>query len=66
MADTAAQTQGRVPICVRSTPISRPLVCGCLVIAFQVLAGLGAVTLISPENVSFAESRRDALKAIAK
>ncbi|XP_053767028.1 tubulin-specific chaperone D isoform X2 [Desmodus rotundus] len=32
----------------------------------QVLAGLGAVTLISPENVSFAESRRDALKAIAK
>ncbi|XP_053517293.1 tubulin-specific chaperone D isoform X4 [Artibeus jamaicensis] len=32
----------------------------------QVLAGLGAVTHISPENVSFAESRRDALKAIAK
>ncbi|KAM5305967.1 tubulin-specific chaperone D isoform 2-T2 [Glossophaga mutica] len=32
----------------------------------QVLAGLGAVTHISPENVSFAESRRDALKAIAR
>ncbi|XP_054449170.1 tubulin-specific chaperone D [Pteronotus mesoamericanus] len=32
----------------------------------QVLAGLGAVTHISPESVSFAESRRDALKAIAR
>ncbi|NXU08025.1 TBCD protein, partial [Pardalotus punctatus] len=32
----------------------------------QVLEGLKKVTLISPENVSFAESRRDALIAIAK
>ncbi|XP_030891651.1 tubulin-specific chaperone D [Leptonychotes weddellii] len=32
----------------------------------QVLAGLGAVTVIRPENVSFAESRRDALKAISR
>nr|XP_060503670.1 tubulin-specific chaperone D [Panthera onca] len=32
----------------------------------QVLAGLGAVTLIRPEDVSFAESRRDALKAISR
>ncbi|XP_057570643.1 tubulin-specific chaperone D isoform X2 [Hippopotamus amphibius kiboko] len=32
----------------------------------QVLAGLRAVTHISPEDVSFAESRRDALKAIAR
>ncbi|XP_012511897.1 PREDICTED: tubulin-specific chaperone D [Propithecus coquereli] len=32
----------------------------------QVLAGLRAVTLTSPEDVSFAESRRDALKAIAR
>ncbi|XP_074200185.1 tubulin-specific chaperone D isoform X2 [Camelus bactrianus] len=32
----------------------------------QVLAGLGAVTHISPEDVGFAESRRDALKAIAR
>ncbi|GAB5581455.1 tubulin-specific chaperone D isoform X1 [Prionailurus iriomotensis] len=31
-----------------------------------VLAGLGAVTLIRPEDVSFAESRRDALKAISR
>lgn len=36
------------------------------VIAFQVLAGLRAVTKVSPEDVSFAESRRDALKAIAR
>ncbi|NXF81871.1 TBCD protein, partial [Sclerurus mexicanus] len=32
----------------------------------QVLEGLRKVTLISPEDVSFAESRRDALIAIAK
>ncbi|XP_046532378.1 tubulin-specific chaperone D isoform X2 [Equus quagga] len=32
----------------------------------QVLAGLSAVTHISPEDVSFAESRRDALKAISR
>ncbi|NXS06431.1 TBCD protein, partial [Neodrepanis coruscans] len=32
----------------------------------QVLEGLKKVTLISPEDVSFAESRRDALIAIAK
>nr|XP_008533177.1 PREDICTED: tubulin-specific chaperone D isoform X2 [Equus przewalskii] len=32
----------------------------------QVLAGLSAVTRISPEDVSFAESRRDALKAISR
>ncbi|XP_058417957.1 tubulin-specific chaperone D isoform X2 [Diceros bicornis minor] len=32
----------------------------------QVLAGLRAVTHISPEDLSFAESRRDALKAIAR
>ncbi|EFB29985.1 hypothetical protein PANDA_016130 [Ailuropoda melanoleuca] len=32
----------------------------------QVLAGLGAVTVICPEDVSFAESRRDALKAISR
>ncbi|XP_059235927.1 tubulin-specific chaperone D isoform X2 [Mustela nigripes] len=32
----------------------------------QVLAGLGAVTAICPEDVSFAESRRDALKAISR
>ncbi|XP_025715470.1 tubulin-specific chaperone D isoform X4 [Callorhinus ursinus] len=32
----------------------------------QVLAGLGAVTVIRPEDVSFAESRRDALKAISR
>ncbi|KAJ8793103.1 hypothetical protein J1605_003780 [Eschrichtius robustus] len=32
----------------------------------QVLAGLRAVTHISPKDVSFAESRRDALKAIAR
>ncbi|XP_049557798.1 tubulin-specific chaperone D isoform X1 [Orcinus orca] len=32
----------------------------------QVLAGLRAVTHISPEDVSFAESRRDALKAISR
>ncbi|XP_039715198.1 tubulin-specific chaperone D isoform X2 [Pteropus medius] len=32
----------------------------------QVLTGLGAVTQISPEDVSFAESRRDALKAISR
>ncbi|NWV07754.1 TBCD protein, partial [Ptilonorhynchus violaceus] len=32
----------------------------------QVLNGLKKVTLISPEDVSFAESRRDALIAIAK
>ncbi|XP_036079783.1 tubulin-specific chaperone D isoform X8 [Rousettus aegyptiacus] len=32
----------------------------------QVLTGLGAVTHISPEDVSFAESRRDALKAISR
>lgn len=31
----------------------------------QVLAGLGAITRISPEDASFAEARRDALKAIA-
>ncbi|KAI5277353.1 Tubulin-Specific Chaperone D [Manis pentadactyla] len=31
----------------------------------QVLAGLGAVTCVSPEDASFAEARRDALKAIA-
>lgn len=36
------------------------------VVAFQVLAGLKAVTQVSPEDVSFAESRRDALKAIAR
>lgn len=35
-------------------------------VAFQVLTGLGAVTHISPEDVSFAESRRDALKAISR
>lgn len=33
---------------------------------FQVLEGLKKVTLISPADVSFAESRRDALIAIAK
>nr|XP_055174280.1 tubulin-specific chaperone D-like [Nyctereutes procyonoides] len=32
----------------------------------QVLAGLGAVTTICPKDVSFAESRRDALKAISR
>ncbi|XP_072601395.1 tubulin-specific chaperone D isoform X2 [Vulpes vulpes] len=32
----------------------------------QVLAGLGAVTAICPKDVSFAESRRDALKAISR
>ncbi|XP_019517416.1 PREDICTED: tubulin-specific chaperone D isoform X1 [Hipposideros armiger] len=32
----------------------------------QVLAGLRAVAHVSPEDVSFAESRRDALKAIAR
>lgn len=32
----------------------------------QVLEGLKKVTVISPEDVSFAESRRDALIAIAK
>ncbi|XP_073092277.1 tubulin-specific chaperone D isoform X3 [Manis javanica] len=32
----------------------------------QVLAGLGAITRISPEDASFAEARRDALKAIAR
>ncbi|XP_047565285.1 tubulin-specific chaperone D isoform X2 [Lutra lutra] len=32
----------------------------------QVLVGLGAVTAICPEDVSFAESRRDALKAISR
>ncbi|KAF0887111.1 TBCD protein, partial [Crocuta crocuta] len=32
----------------------------------QVLAGLGAVTRVRPEDVSFAESRRDALKAISR
>ncbi|XP_060027662.1 tubulin-specific chaperone D isoform X2 [Erinaceus europaeus] len=32
----------------------------------QVLCGLAAVTHISPEDVSFAEARRDALKAIAR
>ncbi|XP_014442175.1 tubulin-specific chaperone D [Tupaia chinensis] len=32
----------------------------------QVLAGLRAVTHTSPEDVSFAESRRDGLKAIAR
>ncbi|XP_012590186.1 PREDICTED: tubulin-specific chaperone D [Condylura cristata] len=35
-------------------------------VAPQVLAGLGAVTHISPADVSFAEARRDALKAIAR
>lgn len=34
--------------------------------AFQVLAGLRAVTHISPKDVSFAEARRDALKAISR
>lgn len=33
---------------------------------FQVLEGLKKVTVISPEDVSFAEARRDALIAIAK
>lgn len=37
-----------------------------IVVGFQVLAGLGAVARISPEDVSFAESRRDAMKAIAR
>ncbi|KAM8785564.1 tubulin-specific chaperone D isoform 4-T4 [Rhynchonycteris naso] len=32
----------------------------------RVLAGLSSVTRISPKDVSFAESRRDALKAIAR
>lgn len=32
----------------------------------QVLSGLEAVTHISPQDVSFAEARRDALKAIAR
>lgn len=32
----------------------------------QVLAGLAAVTRISPQDVSFAEARQDALKAIAR
>ncbi|KAF6097555.1 tubulin folding cofactor D [Phyllostomus discolor] len=32
----------------------------------QVLEGLGAVTRVSPENLSFAESRRDAVRAIAR
>lgn len=36
------------------------------VFAFQVLAGLRAVTHISPKDVSFAEARRDALKAISR
>lgn len=32
----------------------------------QVLEGLKQVTVISPEDVSFSEARRDALIAIAK
>lgn len=36
------------------------------VFAFQVLAGLRAVTHISSKDVSFAEARRDALKAISR
>ncbi|XP_011371946.1 tubulin-specific chaperone D isoform X1 [Pteropus vampyrus] len=43
--------------------LPRPLLKGVL---RQVLTGLGAVTQISPEDVSFAESRRDALKAISR
>lgn len=34
--------------------------------AFQVLAGLRAVAHVSPKDASFAESRRDAMKAIAR
>ena len=34
--------------------------------AFQVLTGLRAVTHISSKDVSFAEARRDALKAISR
>lgn len=37
-----------------------------MAIAFQVLAGLRAVAHVSPKDVSFAESRRDAVKAIAR
>lgn len=45
---------------------TRCVFCGGRVTAFQVLAGLGAVTAVCPEDVSFAESRRDALKAISR
>lgn len=37
-----------------------------MAVAFQVLAGLRAVAHVSPKDVSFAESRRDAVKAIAR
>lgn len=40
--------------------------CISIFVFFQVLEGLKKVTVISPEDVSFAESRRDALIAIAK
>uniref|UniRef100_A0A452FBY8 Tubulin-specific chaperone D n=1 Tax=Capra hircus TaxID=9925 RepID=A0A452FBY8_CAPHI len=66
-AEAAAQGEWVSAFSPASSGAGGWVVVGCLpAFAFQVLTGLRAVTHISSKDVSFAEARRDALKAISR